>query len=230
MAYVESAIAIYLRLLVNGRISFFPLNPIPPFLYHTEIVRELATIVMLATVARLQSRRFRVNVAFFFYCFGVWDIFYYVWLRVLIGWPSSPFSWDVLFLIPRPWFGPVLAPLLVSLLFISGSLVILRLETIGKPIQFTLLDWISDFAGSALILASFLWNRPNVTTAGDLGTYPWWLFGLGAAVWVVMFTRRSFLAGAGTPVSDKRESDEMESMTESGARRPGSGYSRRQGR
>lgn len=211
MAYVVGATAIYLRLLVNGRISFFPLDPIPPFLYHMEIVRELAAIVMLAVVARLQSRRFTVNVAFFFYCFGVWDILYYVWLKILVGWPASLLSWDVLFLVPCRWIAPVLAPSIVSLLFITGSLVILRFETIGKPIRFTLLDWVSDFIGAVLILASFFWELPRIAKTGHPGTYPWWLFGVGAAVWVVMFIRRALLTWSGRSSGDERRSVETES-------------------
>lgn len=208
MAYVESAVVVYLRLLVNGGTHLFPVRPLPPHLAHVELVREFATIVMLATVARLQSRRFRVNVAFFLFCFGVWDIFYYLWLKLLIGWPPSLLSWDILFLIPLPWFGPVLAPSLVSLMFIAGSLVILRFETVGKPIRFTSLDWIASFVGAALVIASFLWELPHVAKTGHPGAYPWWLFSSGAAVWVVMFTRRALLTRVEKLAKEERRSGE----------------------
>jgi hypothetical protein len=50
--------------------------------------------------------------------FGVWDIFYYVFLKVLTGWPHSLMDWDILFLLPLPWWGPVIAPVSIAVLMI----------------------------------------------------------------------------------------------------------------
>src|SRR5439155_14317538 len=56
--------------------------------------------------------------------FGVWDIFYYVFLKVMYGWPKTLFDWDILFLLPLPWWGPVLAPICIALLMIAwGTLI-----------------------------------------------------------------------------------------------------------
>ncbi|MBK6833902.1 MAG: hypothetical protein IPG89_06345 [Bacteroidetes bacterium] len=48
--------------------------------------------------------------AYFIIAFAIWDIFYYVFLYVLLQWPESLFTWDILFLVPVPWTGPVIAP------------------------------------------------------------------------------------------------------------------------
>ncbi|HNT42130.1 MAG TPA: hypothetical protein PKN78_07855, partial [Tenuifilaceae bacterium] len=56
----------------------------------------------------------------------VWDIFYYVFLKLLIGWPTSMLTWDLLFLIPVTWTGPVVAPVAISLMMITLALVILK--------------------------------------------------------------------------------------------------------
>jgi hypothetical protein len=191
MAYVESAVVVYLRLAINGGTRLFPLSPLPPHLLHIELAREIATIVMLAAVAALQSRRFRIAMAFFIYCFGVWDIFYYLWLKLLIGWPVGLLSWDVLFLIPVPWLGPVLSPSIVSILLIGAGVTILRLESLGTPLRFTRGDWFWTVVSAGLILISYTWRLPILAHTGRPGAYPWWLFTLGVAIWVGVFLKRT---------------------------------------
>ena len=102
-----------------------------------EVGRETATIVMLATVGVAAGRTKVGKCAYFLYLFGVWDIFYYVWLKVFLDWPASLFTWDVLFLIPVLWAGPVLAPVLVAGTMIGMALVMLSLEARGpvRPAQ-----------------------------------------------------------------------------------------------
>ena len=58
---------------------------------------------MLATVGSAAGRTAVGKFAFFLFLFGVWDIFYYIWLKVFLHWPASLLTWDVLFLIPVPW-------------------------------------------------------------------------------------------------------------------------------
>ncbi len=190
MAYVESTVVVYLRQLIDGGTQLFPLRPLPAHLFRAELFREFATILMLGCVAVLQSRRPRVILAFFLYCFGIWDIFYYVWLKVLIGWPAGPLTWDVLFLIPAPWFGPVLSPSIVSLLFIGASLAIVRFETLGRPLRFTQFDRSMGVVGAIVIVASYLRELPLVARTGYPHGYPWWLFAIGSGVWVATVVRR----------------------------------------
>ena len=88
MAYLESAVVLYLRTLGN-RIDPHQAPALPPSVDfgYTEIFREAATIVMLATVGWLAGRNLRSRFGYFLISFGVWDIFYYVFLKPLTGWP-----------------------------------------------------------------------------------------------------------------------------------------------
>src|SRR6266576_2064338 len=106
MAAVESAVVVYLRALHEGAAPASVLQyQLPMRLLSIEAGREAATLVMLITVAVLASRNAWEGLLYFALAFGLWDIFYYVWLWVFIGWPPSLFTWDVLFLIPDPSCG-----------------------------------------------------------------------------------------------------------------------------
>src|SRR5215468_561177 len=89
MAYLESAVVVYLRRLYYPQGFDFPLVivDIPTLLI--ELGREAATIVMLATVGIAAGRTKVGKFAYFLLLFGVWDIFYYVWLKAFLGWPDS---------------------------------------------------------------------------------------------------------------------------------------------
>src|SRR5262249_17578275 len=45
-------------------------------------------------------------------------------LKVMCGWPHSLLDWDVLFLLPLPWWGPVIAPVSIALLMITWGTVV----------------------------------------------------------------------------------------------------------
>lgn len=125
-AFVESSVVVYLRQIFYPHGFAFPLNSGITSMITVEISRELATIVMLFAVGMIAGRDRWQRFSYFLIGFGVWDIFYYVWLKVILDWPSSLFEWDILFLIPIPWIGPVIAPVLVSLVMICGGWLILR--------------------------------------------------------------------------------------------------------
>ncbi len=125
MAWVEAAVVYYLRTMVD-RIDPHQANPLPLVgrLGDAELVREAATLLMLLAVGALAGRNWRGRLGYAALAFGFWDIFYYFFLKILCGWPNSLFDWDVLFLLPLPWWGPVLAPMLISGLMITwGTLV-----------------------------------------------------------------------------------------------------------
>jgi hypothetical protein len=137
MAYVESAAVLYLRTIYGGidpvGPRHTPFNPLPDFVW-IEIGREAATMVMLATVAYLAAHSLPGRAAAFAVAMGTWDIFYYVFLRVFAGWPGSLLAPDVLFLIPLPWWGPVLSPVLIALVIIAaGGLAVAREFGDGLP-------------------------------------------------------------------------------------------------
>ncbi|MFZ1687834.1 MAG: hypothetical protein WAU70_10455 [Flavobacteriales bacterium] len=125
MAYLESAVVVYLRALFFPEGFTFPMPVMDRSIVITEVGRELATMIMLVAPAMLLARSSAERFAWFLFAFGVWDIFYYVWLKVLLGWPGSILAMDILFLVPVPWVGPVIAPCVVSLGFIALAVTIL---------------------------------------------------------------------------------------------------------
>ena len=179
MALVEAAVVVYLRALhpVAGPLAVLR-TVLPDRIIAVEITREAATLVMLLAVAVLAEtsrwRRFLV----FSLMFGVWDICYYAWLRVFVGWPESLLTWDVLFLIPMPWVGPVLAPVLVSACLVAGAVWLLARDIRGLPWY----TWASAVAGGALILVSFMIDAMEALTAVQPPPYRWGLFGAGTGL------------------------------------------------
>jgi len=132
MAWMEAATVVYLRMLV-GRVNPYQAMPLPPhqMLGNTELVREIATMVMLFADGWLAGRDGRTRLSYSLIAFGVWDILYYVFLALIVGWPKSVLDWDVLFLIPLPWWGPVLAPSIIALLMIVGGTMVTQF---GQPL------------------------------------------------------------------------------------------------
>jgi hypothetical protein len=119
MAWVEAASVFYIRALVD-RIEPYQSNPLPinGALGYVELWREAATLVMIATLGMLAGRTWRHRAGYAALAFGVWDIFYYVFLRLISGWPRTLLDWDIRFLLPLPWWGPVLAPVSIALVMI----------------------------------------------------------------------------------------------------------------
>lgn len=155
MAFVESAVVVYLRAIFHPEGFIFPLKAVTDDKVLVEVFREIATIVMLVSVAFLAGTKRWERFAYFMLSFGVWDIFYYVWLKVLLNWPASVLEWDILFLIPLPWIGPVIAPVSISVLMIVFSILILRTNN-GHDFTPPLLSLIPASAGIILILYSFM--------------------------------------------------------------------------
>ena len=185
MAYVESAVVVYLRAIYYPQSFAFPLAPLPPHMVAIEIGREAATLVMLLGVAMLAGRERWERFPAFCVSFGVWDLFYYVWLWLLLGWPPSLLTWDVLFLIPVPWTGPVLAPVIVSVLLVVGGLLLLRKGERGEPVRFPIPLRILALAGALLVLGSFVLDFRLVLRQVQPPLFRWGLFGTGVSLGVV---------------------------------------------
>src|SRR3990170_403953 len=115
-AFVETSMVVYLRALYYPEGFSFPLKVVSQEHLAVELAREAATIIILVTVGIIAGRKRWEKFGYFLAAFGIWDIFYYVWLKVALNWPQTLTDWDVLFLIPVPWVGPVIAPLLLALL------------------------------------------------------------------------------------------------------------------
>ena len=191
MAYLESAVVVYLRGLYYPDGFQFPLIDIPLPVLLTEIGREAATIVMLWAIARMLAKNGREWFAYFAFNFGVWDIWYYLWLKILLNWPASILEWDILFLIPVPWLAPVLAPVLVSIALIFAAIVILNREEKDSPLIIPKAIWFFEIIAGLIIIISFI-TELDVLEAKQVPQYfPWWLFfcgylaGLSVFLWKV---------------------------------------------
>jgi hypothetical protein len=200
--YVEAAVVVYLRTMTDAvHVSDFAsassgdLFPIPTpvelrsadhgqlwKLLEVEIPREAATLIMMAAVAIALGTSGIEAAAAFVLVFGVWDIAFYGFLKLLIGWPPSLFTWDLLFLLPVPWSGPVLAPVIVSLSMIFGGTLVLRRQGSGRPVQWDFTHWAGIVLGALVILLSFTWDYPVIVAGRMPRPYSWLLFGLGEVI------------------------------------------------
>lgn len=166
MAWVEAAVVVYLRTLSN-RIDPYQADPLPPLpgIGPTELVREAATLVMLWTVGMLAGRTWRSRWGYAAIAFGVWDIFYYLFLRLIVGWPSSLLQWDLLFLLPLPWWGPVLSPVLIAILMILWGTLASQGE-FDRPFRSEWKAWFINFTGMAIALYVFMADALRVAGHG----------------------------------------------------------------
>jgi hypothetical protein len=137
---------------------------------------------MLAGMAVAAGRNVREAWAFFLIAFGVWDIFYYMWLKVFLNWPESLWTWDLLFLIPLPWVSPVLAPVLVSIVMIASGYAALHYEFRGIPIALKFPDWTVITAGGMVVIVAFCLDCRNIMEGGAPNPFNWPLFLAGLGV------------------------------------------------
>lgn len=158
MGFLESSVVIYLREIYYPDGFRFPMVKIEEKITLVELCRELATIIMLWGVAYVAGKTFLHRFVYFCFCFAVWDILYYVFLYAFLQWPESLFTWDILFLIPVPWIGPVWAPMLISLtMIVAGIFYIQRLEK-KNDFKIKKTHWLFLICGAAFVLLSFVWD------------------------------------------------------------------------
>ena len=166
MAWVEAAVVFYLRFHMD-RLVPYQTNPLPEIggFALAEVVREGATMIMLATVGCLAGRTWRSRVAFSLLAFGVWDIAYYIWLVPLTGWPRSIFEWDILFLIPLPWWGPVWSPASIAALMILFGTIVAIHDAPERPLWPSALSMFAAGLGVVLALYVFIADSLRVVVA-----------------------------------------------------------------
>lgn len=185
MGWFEAAVVVYLRELYYPDGFRFPIVLASRLVALVEIAREAASVLMLVAVARLAGRHFLERFAAFMLLFGAWDLFYYAFLRLILGWPESLATWDVLFLIPLPWLGPVWAPMLVAVALVAaGSWILLTPE---RPRQLTARDWIVEIVAGLLVVASFLAEWRAVPEERVPVAFATWLFWPGLLLGVGWF-------------------------------------------
>jgi hypothetical protein len=198
--FVEAAVVVDLRAILGSSVSqtagrssdeLFPMIPLdrlasdnPPAarLMQVEVLREAATLVMLAGVGLATGRSFIGRFSAFLVGFGVWDLTYYLFLKLVIGWPASMFTWDVLFLIPVPWTAPVLAPSLVAATMVLAGSIVIVAESSGRPFRVSRWDWLAMVAGGLVLIASFCWDWRHIAAGGLPNPFAWPLFFVGEAI------------------------------------------------
>jgi ubiquinone/menaquinone biosynthesis C-methylase UbiE len=215
MGLLEAICVIYLRRLILSIEVGHSLVPVARF--PIELIREACTIAMLVAVAWMAGFNARSRSAYFFFAFGVWDILYYVGLKWLAGWPSSWLEWDCLFLIPTRWYGPVLAPILISLYMMFACCVLLANEQRGTPLRM----WVA-IPTQSLALATWYWSfvrntgRIWIATRGYAGVrYSWPLFAVGlllglTGLWLAIRTRRAAVPKTYNPRSFDHMAEEYD--------------------
>jgi len=179
MAYLESAVVVYLREIYFPEGFAFPMKLMPLKMALVELGREVATIFMLLGISFLGSRKAWSRFAIFMISFGVWDIWYYIWLKVMLNWPPSLLTWDILFLIPIPWVGPVLAPVFVSISLIFAGSVILYFEQKFYRIHVKLIEWIGLVSAGVIVFVSFIIESPKILRLEVPTHYDWILLIIG---------------------------------------------------
>ena len=176
MGFLEAIVVAYLRKLYYPWGFDFPLQAISSGMLYLELCREICTLVMLVTIALIAGENRLQKFAWFIYCFAIWDIFYYVGLKLFLNWPPSLLTWDILFLIPVPWVSPVLAPVVCSLTMILLAVCIVALQEKKYDVRIKFFEWGVIIAGAVIIFFSFIWDYLQIIVregfAGKLLSLP----------------------------------------------------------
>jgi hypothetical protein len=209
--FVEASIVVYLRHIYDPiRQEMYPdkppgellplitpeqfktKGPVHQRLLATELAREFATLVMLGTAALAVAANFRQWMGAFVLAFGVWDLFFYLFLKVIIDWPASLFTWDILFLLPLPWVGPVLSPCIVAAGMVFSGIVVLRRELAGPGIQIHPLHWAGIVLGGLVLMIAFMWDWRNTVGGNPPNPFNWPLFIAGMAAGMGSFAHAAW--------------------------------------
>jgi hypothetical protein len=193
MGFLEAAVVVYLRLHFYPNGFEFPLVSLDVRVGMVEIIREGATVVMLLGVGVLAGNNFQQRLSYFLLAFAIWDLFYYVFLKFILDWPSSWLTWDILFLIPAPWVGPVLSAVIASMTMVIFAWAILQKEFQSKSQKINTQEWVLIILGSLIIILSWMWDyiiySGHIVDVSHhaleaLSTYVphqfnWWMFSIG---------------------------------------------------
>jgi hypothetical protein len=166
MGLLEAIIVVYIRQIYYPTGFEFPLKIFALKFYYIEILREIATIVMLISIGVLAGKNLLQRFCFFLFSFAVWDIFYYIGLKLILDWPPSLLTWDILFLIPVTWTGPVLAPIISSLVFIVFSVASVVMQERGIVRKMKFIPWLSFFLGVSIVFLLYIRDFSKIIIAG----------------------------------------------------------------
>ena len=207
MGILEGAVVVYLRRLYFPAGFRFPMRSVETDIMIVELWREIATMAMLLSVGMIAGRNRSERFAYFIYTFGLWDLVYYGFLKYSLGWPESLFTWDILFLMPVPWVGPVLAPCLVAATMCGIAVTAIWATERGLDARMTNRERGLLILGALIIIlaCTIEWTQTkgptlwmNLTQSRDLlyglgdyvpQVYPWWIFLIGEALGLVSWYR-----------------------------------------
>lgn len=203
--FVEASVVVYLRHLTApyreaaglAPYDLFPLlvgrelraHPVISRIEHIELIREVATLLMLWAAGMAIGRTPTARFAAFLVAFGWWDIFFYLGLKLTIDWPASIMTPDILFLVPVPWWGPVLSPVLAAtVMVIFGTLYLFR------PFDVRPLHWTGILGGGLVMVGAFAWDAKALLAGAVPQEFNWplYLCGLAATLVAGLHAARSF--------------------------------------
>lgn len=189
-AWVEGSVVVYLREIYFDGSFHFPIFTeweggkfVVDKLTWIELGREIATILMLVAVGCAAGKNALQKFCFFMIAFGIWDVFFYIWLWVMVRWPESLMTWDILFFIPLPWVGPVITPILIALAMAAAGSLIIYYEKKGCVIHWCWYDWAIELSCGLLMIIAFCWDWKNIMRIPDgvlrdgiPNPFAWWLY------------------------------------------------------
>ena len=192
--YIEAAVVVYLRTIFHPAGFTFPLtnfgiSPIWKQLLLTEVGRETAAMLLISTASWLFGKNLQQRAACLLTIFAIWDISYYIWLKVLINWPAQIMDWDILFLIPVTWASPVLAPVLVSLTLLIFAVIILYRSCCARPIKVSPIDWLGFSLAGLLVVICFCVAGRHIQQPDFQSHFYWPLFAAGLLSAVIVFLK-----------------------------------------
>jgi hypothetical protein len=193
MGFFEAAVVVYLLHLQSlGEFAALA-HPFESHVLLTEVLREAASLGMITSVACLATTGLVARLGIASLVFGLWDIFYYVFLRLLVGFPESLLTWDVLFLIPTPWVGPVLAPILVSIALCVGGVHAFVRHVGGQASLPSGWHWVMAVAGALIVIVSFTMDTPADFDGSDFPQrFRWEVFLAGLAIALTAYLAWAF--------------------------------------
>ncbi len=206
MGFLEAAVVIYARALFFPEGFQFPMfADVPAYLGVTELIREAAALIMLIAVGMLAGKNSSQRFAYFILSFAIWDIIYYVALKAVLNWPANIFTWDLLFLLPVTWTGPVITPIIIALIMIGMALLILYFNQTHTNPRVMRKQWFLLISGAILSIMAFTWDfgihalnafnlwdylsfslnheqLQGIIQSYKPGSFNWWLYGIGVLV------------------------------------------------
>ena len=189
-AWIESSVVVYLREIFFEGGFGFPLivkweegkRLVHP-LVRIEFFREIATLIVLWAIGWVAGKNRLQKFSFFMIAFGIWDIFYYIWLYVMVQWPGSLTTWDLLFFVPLPWVGPVITPIIIALAMVMAGSFIVYFDNRGYDLRWRCYDTVVELGCALLMILAFCWDWKNIMQIpGDIertgvpNPFAWWLF------------------------------------------------------